>query len=417
MTRKIRLLEGEQEFRTYVRICLNAYPSMTLPVDQLTERLMDTQKNDNASNYYGAFEDDLLVGGMRLLDFKLNYHGQMIDASGVGMVAVDLLQKKKGLAKDLINYYLDHYEQRDNYLALLYPFRPDFYYRMGFGYGTKMNQYDFCPASLPKGRVKGQLTYLKDEHKTMLKEFYNRHAQGVHGLCLKSDYEIESLFKAHADNNTLVGYQEDGALLGYLAFGFKKAHDNNFVRNNLAVREWMWNSPVGFAGLARFLHIQADQIERIVFNTQDEDFHFALSDVRHSSFNMIPSVYHQSNITGVGVMYRITNFTAFMGATAGRNFNGMDMNLSVQIQDTFRPENAGQYYLSFQGGQAYLSPVPLHEGVSLGIDIADLSSLLMGSVDFAALHRLGRVDVDASRVEDLNALFRVERKPQCITAF
>ena len=47
---------------------------------------------------------------MRLLDFKLNYHGQMLAASGVGMVAVDLLQKKKGLAKDLINYYLDHYE-------------------------------------------------------------------------------------------------------------------------------------------------------------------------------------------------------------------------------------------------------------------------------------------------------------------
>jgi predicted acetyltransferase len=377
---------------------------------------MSIQENDDTSNFYGVFDEGHLVGGMRLLDFDLNYYGEMIKAGGVGMVAVDLLQKKKGYARDMIHYFLDHYEQRGINLTLLYPFRPDFYYRMGFGYGTKMNQYDFSPASLPGGRVEGDLCYLKAEHREALQRFHTEYVMENHGFCTKSTFEWESLLKAHAENNTLVGFFRDGVLEGYLAYNFKKAHENNFVRNNMVIREWLWSSPEGLLGLCRFLATQADQIDRVIHHTQDAGFHHLLQDVRSNTYNMIPSVYHESNTAGVGLMYRITGVSHFLAQTSVRNYNGLDLELSVQIMDTFRPKNSGELHLSFRQGKATVSK-ERQPGPHMALDIADLSSLVLGSAGFADLYRLGRVQVESQHVKVLEELFRPERRPQCITAF
>lgn len=416
MSRHIALLEGESYLKDFARIMLNAYPSMTVSPEQLEERLAQTQAADDVSNYHGIFEDDRLLGGMRLLDFTMNYHGQMIPAGGVGSVAVDLLQKKRGIARQLIEYYLEYYAAQGTYLALLYPFRPDFYHKMGFGYGTKMNRYEFPPGSLTRVSFPGRLFYMNQDHKETLRAFHNRQAERKNGYCRMSLFEANSLFKAHGSNNTLVGYELDGQLKGYLAFNFKRAHENNFVRNNLNVRDWEWDSPESLGALAYFIQTQADQVERVIYNTQDDKFHYMLKDVRSSSFNMIPSVYHESNTAGVGIMYRITDFVLFLKATAKRNFNGQSLDLTVDLTDSFYPKNSGRHHLSFCDGVVD-SGGPETNSLMMAIDIAELSALLMGAVSFSSLYSLGLVVADPGCVELLDDLFRVKQAPHCVTAF
>ncbi len=399
----------------FARVLLNAYPSMTLSQEQLSERLLDTQANDDISSYHLIYDEDKLVGGMRLLDFTMNYHGQLIPAGGVGSVAVDLLHKKQGIARELIEHYIDYYEERETYLAILYPFRPDFYHRMGFGYGTKMNQYDFSPASLPRRAFGGQWRYLTEDDKEALRQFHNSQARQQNGYCLMSKFAAQALFRAHASNKTLLGYERDGVLAAYVAFNFRKAHDNNFVRNNLVIRDMEWDSPDSLNALCHFLNTQADQIERIVYATQNNDFYRLLRDVRSSTYNMIPSVYHESNTAGSGIMYRITNFRRFLSTTQARDFNGMDIQLTIELRDSFRPHNQGSHHITFNQGRALVTPSG--GGIVISLDIAELSALLMGAVSFVQLYQLGLVETDSQNVAVLDELFRTRQEPRCVTAF
>lgn len=417
MDRSFKPLVSEQDFQEFAKTYVNAYPGIGTPADQMAQRLYEVATGDEASTFTGVYEASTLVGGMRLIDFKMNYHGTMITAGGVGGVAVDLLHKKKGIAKDLISYYLDYYAQKGSALAFLYPFRPDFYYKMGFGYGTKMNQYSFLPSSLPKGKFSGELVYLGAQDTPLIQDFYERLTRHKHGYCYKSRWEYEGLIKHSAAQRMMVGYKQNGQLHGYVAFGFRKAHENNFVMNNMVIREWLWETPEALSGLCHFLHTQADQVNRIIFNTQDPDFQWLLNDVRNHTNNIIPSVYHESNTAGIGVMYRIISLHKFIETNAERNFNGISLNLCLHLEDTLRSENHGNHHLAFDRGHVRYSNVTLDNAVKLEISLADLSALFLGSVDIRTLYRLGRISLEHDKVELLQELYKVPVKPECISAF
>jgi len=49
----------------------------------------------------------------------------------------------------LVEFYLDDGMENGASLALLYPFLPDFYKKMGFGYSTRGDQYKLKPETFP----------------------------------------------------------------------------------------------------------------------------------------------------------------------------------------------------------------------------------------------------------------------------
>lgn len=417
MTRIIKSLTGDSDLHSFARVTLNAYPTIPGPLEAFAERLRNLEAGDDSSHHLGIFEGDSLLGGMRCLDFECNYVSQMIPAAGVGSVAVDPLARKRGVAKDLISYFLDQAEAKEQYLAMLYPFRPDFYHKMGFGYGTKMNQFAVRPASFPYTVREHRLCYLSEEDAPLLARFCDSYAKAHHGFCRRSKWELDRLIKTHAERGTLVGLKEGGELKAYMAFSYRKAHDNNFVKNDLVVNEWLWTDPASLAACTSFLHAWADQINRVIINTQYDSFHFMLDDVRNESDNVIPHVYHETHTSGVGLMYRIICLSKFLTFTQARNFNGLTLALQVKLTDTFRAKNAGTYHVRFHEGFAELADKPIARAIPLEVDIADLSALLMGSTDLLALYRFGRVKMEAAHLELLNRLFWLPERPVCITGF
>ncbi len=137
---------------------------------------------------------------------------------GVGLVAVDLLHKKEKVCKELITYFLKHYRKKGISIALLYPFRPDFYKKMGFGYGTKVNQYRIKPESLPKGDSKKNTRFLDEDDREALLECYNRLMDRTSGMIEKSDFALQRIFD---QKNRIVAYEKDGKVRGYIIFTFQ----------------------------------------------------------------------------------------------------------------------------------------------------------------------------------------------------
>jgi predicted acetyltransferase len=414
---EIRLLE-EADYDTFVTLAANAYPAFKLASTEDHERLklrFIKRSAEPTNHYYGLFRDAQLIGGMVLFDFTMRLLSAKVPVGGVGMIAVDLLRKKEKVAYELVQFFLRHYRERGAPLTTLYPFRPDFYRQMGFGAGTQMSQYRVQPADLPRG-TKEHIVFLCADEKELLRDCYNRIMERRHGLMEKSDLELNGLFSNIT--NRIAAYKRDGRVLGYLVFSFKPGEQDNFLVNDLVVRELFYETKEALAELFGFLHSQADQVRRVIFNTQDEDFYHALRDPRNGSGNLLPDVYHESNAQGVGIMYRAIDTAGLFGQLRDHDFGGQDCRLKLAIHDSFFPENDGDTVIHFAHGRPSVRDASDGYDVEVGLDIADFSSLIMGAVRFRSLHDYGLAEIsDTSAIATIDRLFRVEQKPICTTPF
>lgn len=414
---------GDEELDDLVNIVANAYPGLKLFSEEARQkyrqRLKEGGEDDPTVNLYGLYRDGKMVGGMRLFDFTMKLLSAKTMVGGVGMVAVDLLHKKEGVAKDLIRFFLDHYRERGAPMALLYPFRPDFYKQMGFGYGTKMSQYRVKPDHLPKTGSKAGVAYLTKADQGAGVECYNRFMERGNGLFEKKPYELKGMFEN--PEMRVVGYRQPGGnetLAGYMVFHFKSLDPDNFVRNNIMVRELVYHSSEALMGLLKFLQVQADQINEIVFTIQDENLHYLFHDPRNGTNNLLPPISHESNVQGLGIMYRVINTRKLFETLADHNFGGENCRLKLTLEDSFLPENAGSTILHFKNGLPRLSDNADDYEVEIKLDVSDFSSLVMGAVEFKTLYRYGLVSLSDSRyAATLNRLFRAEEKPVCTTPF
>jgi predicted acetyltransferase len=406
----------EQDFADVVQVFANAYPGMKLVTDedmQRAKRSLLELHDEPTAEFYGYIRGGELLGIMCLHDFVMNLLHSRITAGGVGQVAVHLAHKKEHIGKELMSFALRHYRLRRTPLALLYPFRPDFYRRMGFGYGTKMNQYCLAPMSLPRGPSKSHIRLLGLKDREAVIGCYNRFMDRTHGIMAKTEREIKRLFER--PRQQIAGYVDRGRILGYLVFSFE--YGETWLSNDINVGEFVYETPEVLSELLTFLYSQADQVRRIIVNTQDELFHHLLVDPCSSSGGLIPHVYHETNIQGLGIMYRIIDVPGIFERLHERDFGAQSCTIRLSVDDSFLPENSSSILLCFKGG--YLQSIddgPHDAKVSL--DIADFSSLLLGTVDFRTLVKYGLARIsDATRVDVVHHLFAVDEKPVCTTPF
>ncbi len=331
----------------------------------------------------------------------------------MGQIAVHLAHKREHVAKEMMGYYLRHYREQRAPLAALYPFRPDFYVKMGFGYGTKMNQYRVRPAAFPRGPSRTHIRYLTEADKQAVRDCYQRFAAQTHGMMDKTERELRRLFSN--PEQRLVGFEVGGEIHGYLAFGFEQGE--TFITNDIHVKEFIYETPEALSELLTFLHSQADQIRHVLLDTQDEHWHHLLRDPRNDSGRLIPDVYHETNAQGVGLMYRVIDVPGMFERLADRNFGGQTCTLRLTVADSFLPENAGSLLLRFENGRVEQLAAGPHD-VEVGLDVAHFSSLLAGTVSFRSLYRYSLADIsDLGYAETISRIFAVEQKPVCTTSF
>ncbi len=414
---EIRRLQAS-EFDALVEILDNAYPAFrsTQPEERekKKDRLLEAHNENPLVDFYGLFREGQLRGVMRLHDFTMNFLGVQMLAGGVGAVAVDLLHKKEHVAKEMIDYFLAHYREEGAALAILYPFRPDFYKRMGFGYGPKMDQYRVTPAAFPKGPSRAHLRTLGAADVAAVLGCYTRYAQRTHGMIERHEREVEKMLENQA--HAIIGYEREGRLEGYLVFDFEKGEMS--LHNDIHIRELVYENHAALSELLTYLHTQADQIRHVIFETLDPTFYFLLSDPRNGAPNLIPPVYHESNVQGVGLMFRVIDVPRVFELLQARDFGGQTCRLRLTLTDSFLPENAGSTTVHFERGRATLAEEEAVADVEVRMDVAEFSSLLVGAVDFEALLLYGLAEIsDPAYVQTLQRLFWVERAPVCMTGF
>jgi predicted acetyltransferase len=262
-----------------------------------------------------------------------------------------------------------------------------------------------------------------------MRDCYARLQARTHGLMVKTTTDMERMLAS--GETRVVGVQAgpgdserdgvgDGALTGYVAFGFDTDPGGNFIRNNLHVRELVYETPTALADLLAFLSSQADQVPCIVIETQDESFHHLLRDPRDESGRMLPSVNHQIGVAGLGLMYRVLDTRALFAALSAADFGSQTLRVKLTVRDSFLAENAGSVTIHFAEGRPRVvdGVEASQHDVELALDVSELSSLVMGAVTVERLHMYGLAEVsDSGSLAALDRLFAVPRQPQCLTHF
>ncbi len=355
-----------------------------------------------------------LVAAMRLFDYTMNVRGTDALAGGVGSVAVDLAHKRQGVARALIRWYLDHYRERGAAFAILHPFRPDFYRKLGFGYGTPMHRYRFAPATLRTDGARGTVRVLGPADLDAVLACTERLRPHVNGLMAKHRHIMAYVL----DNAELryAGVEDDsGVLRGYMqtSVALDEEHHN---RNVLVVRDVHAEDAAAFAALLRYLRSQQDQFERIAIESQDEALFLAASDPRDGSdLAVAPPAAHRVAETGLGIMYRVLDMErAFAHLPAA----DAPFTLRLDVEDAFHPATNGTWAFRFglHGAPALADAATFD--ATLRIGIADLSSLVVGSLDLRALvrHRLATLE-PASLLPRAARAFAVDQRPICNARF
>jgi predicted acetyltransferase len=349
---------------------------------------------------------------MILYDFIMNVRSTFLPVGGVGLVAVHLLHKKEHVAKELIDYYFRHFRNKKVPLLILYPFRPNFYRQMGFGYGTKINEYRVRSSAFKRGKVKSHLRFLDETNIEGLLDCYNRSVQRIHGMVLGSPREFEYLFMS--STHYVVGYEKNNSIKGFLAFHFERKVSQEIT--SIRVSHLIFDDRDALGEMLTFVHTQLDQFEWVTITTHDETFHHLLSDPRNASRNIIPHVHHESNVQAVGLMYRVLDVAGLFGALDDVRFGDVSCRLRIDVKDSFLAENEVETIIHFQNGRPILGEYDYE--VSIELDISDFSSLVMGVISFKKLYQYGLAKIsDLSFLETIHRLFWVEDKPICLTRF
>lgn len=416
----IRLLQSK-DLKKAADIASLAYPGMLIQTDEkkkeLIERLETEQREANGIQFFGSFdEQDELLGIFRVNDFECNINGKFQRIFGIGMVAVHLLHKKEKVAYQLLSYFHNYARQEKVALVSLYPFNPSFYRKMGYGYGPLRYEFKFKPGEMLADGNKGSVKFLTASDEEAIVTLYNEYAQNNHGM-LKRTWKEREYIKTR--KTYYVGVEEENRLVGALAFTLEPVKDSHFLHQHMIIHEWIWSDPNAYKQLASWVSSQQDQVDRVIFRTNDQSFVYSLSNPSNDSNHVIPSVYHEVATTGSGIMYRIISIESFVNGTS---FNGLvkpqdETTVLLAIEDTFITEQHGLYELSYSSGQWGIQKVEDNIQANITIGIQDLSSWWMGCVTVESLYNIGEVAIHQIDPKKLDEWFKPKNGPICFTAF
>ena len=410
----------KKDIARFIDILGEAYPGMNIVSDEDKKNAFErhlAQARDSRVSTHGYYRDGQLLGGIKLYDYTMNLFGVSVPAIGGGALAVDMMHKKEHIARELMGYFIKNALDKYAPIAVLWPFRPDFYKSMGWGMGSKMHVYRVRQDTFTNGDSKDHVRLLTLDDLPMLTDCYNRYFARTNGMIEESLHGWESIFDRFKAFR-FVGFEDDGRLLGYFIYTFLRSGMTHFLDNQMRIIEMVYDSPKVLSEFCTFLHTQDDQIRIIELQTHDDNFHHLLRDPRNDANVVFPSVYHQSHTSGVGIMYRVINVRRLFELVGDHNYGKQTCKLKLTIANSFLEPNDGSMVIHFSRGLAQLKEDRSPYDVELQLDIADFSSLFMGSVDLASLFNYGRARLsDPQYMDTLNKLFATDHKPVTFTAF
>lgn len=359
-----------------------------------------------------------IVGAAKLYRMTGHIAGAPMPMMGLAAVAVTPSRRRRGLATRLCTEGVRAAAERGDVISVLYPFRPDYYERLGWGLVGALHEYRFHTGSLAidEGAAARVRTADLEHDADAIAACYARVAARSNGPIERDrrvwayrltgrdlgvvPVDAEAVWSARTDPEIrLAVYDHDGTITGYALLRYvRKDSPEEYT---LQVRELIAEDEDAYRGLLAHIGGQSDRWPRCIHHARpDERFGDFLNDPRPPGFRGARSLYFPTARIVRGPMLRVLDVP---GALRSRRFfdAGGDepATFELAVQDPQRPANAGPWTVRLEHGSAEVEEGELSSpDAVLETDAATFARVFAGELPatVAAAQRRARVDGDTA---------------------
>lgn len=411
------------DIREVAELWLEAFPGRRTVEDRI--RMLET------GGRYGGLETVLvlrdsagaLAGAAKIYRMENHVAGVLFPMMGLAAVAVPPSFRRRGLGARLCTEAIRVAAARGDVLSVLYPFRPDYYERLGWGLVGELHDYRFHTAALPEYEEARYVRRASGEaDRRAISACYARVAARGNGPIVRDDrvwaYRLAGQelgvrplegdgrsFTPPADPKLRAVVYDDGGVSGYALL--RHVTRRNREREVLEVRELVAESESPYRGLLGHLALQRERWPRARhFARPGERFGDRLVDPRPPGHSGARSLYFPTARIVRGPMLRVLDVPAaltsrpWFDADGGR---GPAATLRIAVRDPQRPENEGPWLVRLNGaggGAGVMEEAGRdRQGeageprVELSTDAATFARIFAGELPASEAGRIGRADI------------------------
>ena len=329
----------------------------------------------------GCFDGDALVSQIAVYPLKMNVYNAVYPVGFVTSVCTYPEYTGHGLMKRLMQKSLEHMRQKNQSLALLFPYSIPLYRKMGWEIISNKITYSVKDRQIPvKASAPGFVRRVDWENE----DFRNLHAQFAavtHGCLFRNALAWEEYWRWDEDDTVVaIYYDTNERPCGYMVY---------LIKNDIMhIKEMIYLTREAQAGLWEFIRAHDSMID----------------EVRGSSYSSEPIAFELEDgdireTIRPYIMGRIVDVEQFFqkyhcDPTAE---NAM---FTFVVDDPFFAHNNRAVTVHFHRGECAVVNTVSHNRVKLSI--ATLTTLLLGYKTAAKLYRMGRIEADKDTVRLLD---------------
>jgi predicted acetyltransferase len=356
-----------------------------------------------------AEQNGRIAGALKITPFRQYLGGVALPMMGLAAVGVAPWARRQGVGAQLCGQALVKAWERGDVVSVLYPFRPEFYRRLGWGLVGEMHGYRFAPEQLrDAGDPHVRLAEPGDLPGAMT--CYARVARASNGMIERDDVLFKRLLETPATHL----FVTDPETRGYLIVRYGRARSAD--RRVLHVRELVAEDDEAYTRLLSWISRQRDLWRRVRYDaTTDEHFAHRLADPRPPGF--LPARWLWAPVARVirGPMLRVLNVEAVFrervrwGPAPAQAF-------TLEVPDEQLPANRGPWRVEFDGTRARIAATRATSATRLVVDPPVLAQLHAGELNVSDAVRLGRATCTGA-VAALDLLFQPDRPFRLLDEF
>ena len=374
------------EIPAIARLWAVAFPGKRTVAERI--RMLET------GGRYGGLEtvlvarvDGELAGAAKIYALTEHITGVPLPMMGLAAVAVDPAMRRQGIAAELCRRAVGAAAERGDVVSVLYPFRPDYYERLGWGLVGRLEEHRFATGALPDdpGARHVRPARLPDDADAIA-ACYAEAAARDHGPIARDrrvwayrltgeemgvrPLDEAAMLRAHDHPRRRAIVYDDGGISGYALLRLvvpkapgapggpgAPAHPD---RRTVVVRELVTTSPAAYRGLLGHLRGLADAWPRARHHARPEErFGDRLRDPRPPGFTGGRSLYFPTGRIVRGPMLRLLDVPAALARR--RWFDGPPapgaaaapreaVRFTIVVEDGLRPENTGRWEVRVNSG-------------------------------------------------------------------
>jgi predicted acetyltransferase len=283
--------------------------------------------------------------------------GQAFTVQGIAAVAVAPGERRRGVGRWICARAVRMGLEHGASLSALFPFRADFYSRLGYVLVGELHRYRFRPDELPDLEAHGGVLRMdREDAARSLPPFYRDAMYSTNGLVERTPQMWRHLLSEESSIHGLMG---EGELLS--GYAIVRGREGRFPdRSVLAVREVVVADADAYRAFLSWLSVQRDRWRYIEYDAlPGERFHRVLAHPAIPGLPRARGLWFPSATILRGPMLRILDLRHVLGVS------GLPEGAHLTVSDDQLPENSGTW-IGTTDGPKRTSPDSRARAVSIG---------------------------------------------------